>query len=84
MVTKNRFRSGPLGWDDTAQKLFENGETLNLSLTRGKGKYGPFLVYELHGSFDANAHDLRDLAAQLLTAFSELPRMEVGGDADDA
>ena len=83
MMSTGRFNFGRSGEEDAAAKLFENSDTLNMTLTRGKGVYGPLLIYELRGGFTTKDGDLLAIAAELLHAFSALPRLEAGGDDDE-
>jgi hypothetical protein len=86
--TSSRFEFGQPA-DDTAKKLFENAHELKLSISRGKGAYGPILFYTLEGGFDTFATkdlNLVRIAQDLLQAFGDLPKIganEKGDDDDD-
>ncbi len=72
---------------DMAHKLFENSHQLKITMSRGKGNYGPFLLFELEGGFDGESDAaLLSTAKELLDAFQGLgriPAKEVLDDEDD-
>ncbi|MHB9019808.1 MAG: hypothetical protein ACYC3G_02985 [Minisyncoccota bacterium] len=65
------------GGQDMATKVFENGHELKISISRGRGKYGPILMYTLEGGFDSEDGDvdLLQTAKDLLSAFNQLGRI---------
>jgi len=69
------------GGHDMATKVFENAHELKITMSRGKGNYGPYLLYTLEGGFDnENDAGLMKTAKELLDAFQQLGRIPAKTD----
>ncbi|MHB8864464.1 MAG: hypothetical protein ACYC6N_18830 [Pirellulaceae bacterium] len=75
MFPSNRFSFGQ-PTDGVAQKVFQNSYELKITMSRGKGDMGPYLLYTLEGSMESEDGDvgLLQTAKSLLDAFQQLGR----------
>lgn len=81
MISTHRFNFDERG--EVARKLFENANSLQITLTRGGSVCEKLLYFELHGGFMESEGDLPAIAAELVEAFNKLPRPVAKDDSDD-